>query len=155
MNKFQETSLFLLRLALGWVLFYAGWEKVTNPSWSAAGYLRAAKTFQGFYAWLATPGMIHTVNWLAEWGLVIIGAALILGIGVRLAGILGAIIMVLFYFPVLNGVYPDANSYLVDIHIVYALALLLIAALGAGKIWQLEGWFKKVFPKGAKAIGVR
>lgn len=155
MNRFEETSLFFLRLALGWVFLYAGWEKISNPAWSAAGYLNSAKTFHAFYVWLANPGMLGLVNFVAEWGLVVIGLALIFGLGVRLAGILGAILMLLFYFPILNGVYPDANSYIVDVHIVYALALLLIASLGAGKMWQLESWFKKAFPKGAKMIGIK
>ena len=155
MSRFEETSLFFLRLALGWVLLYAGWEKVITPGWSAAGYLNSAKTFHAFYAWLANSGMIQTVNFITEWGLVILGLALIFGIAVKLAGILGAILMLLFYFPVLNGVYPDANSYIVDVHIVYAFALLLIASLGAGKMWQLESWFKKAFPKGAKFLWIK
>lgn len=41
--------LFILRLAMGWVMFYTGITKVLNPNWSAAGYLQGAKTFAGFF----------------------------------------------------------------------------------------------------------
>lgn len=155
MNRFQETSLFFLRLALGWVFLYAGWEKVIDPKFSSVGYLRTAKTFHAFYAWLATPGMIHLVNVVVEWGMVVIGLALIFGLAVKLAGILGAAFMALFYFPALNGLYPNAFSLIVDEHVVYFFALLLIASLGAGRMWQLESWFKKAFPRGAKFIGIK
>lgn len=155
MTKSQNVSLFLLRIALGWLFFYAGITKIINPAWSAAGYLKGAKTFHGFYAWLSSPSTLPTVNFLNEWGLTIIGAALILGLGVRLAGILGAAMMLLYYFPILNGVHPDANSYIVDQHIVFATGFLVLSSFGAGKFWQLEGWFKKNFPKGAKMIGIK
>ena len=132
--------LFLLRIAMGWLLFYAGITKVLDPAWSAAGYLRGAKTFTGFYQWLAVPANIGWVNFLNEWGLTLIGASLILGIGVRLSGVLGAAIMALYYFPVLQFPRIPPHSYLVDEHVVYALALLLLAALRAGRAFGLEEW---------------
>lgn len=49
MTQFQKISLFLLRISIGWLMFYAGITKVLNPEWSAAGYLKGAKTFVVFY----------------------------------------------------------------------------------------------------------
>ncbi|MEK7133249.1 MAG: DoxX family membrane protein, partial [Patescibacteria group bacterium] len=89
MTKFQKLSLFFLRISLGWLMFYAGIAKILNPEWSAAGYLKSAKTFVGFYQWLASPGVLPIINFLNEWGLTILGVSLILGIGVRLSSILG------------------------------------------------------------------
>jgi len=155
MTRYQSVSLFLLRISLGWLLFYAGLVKIMDPKWSAAGYLKAAKTFSGFYTWLASPSMLPTVNFLNEWGLAIVGAALILGLGVRLAGVLGAAMMLLYYFPILQGAYPDPHSLVVDQHIVFAVGLLLLSSFGPGRFWQLEGWFKKTFPKGAKMAGIK
>ncbi|MDO8599546.1 MAG: DoxX family membrane protein, partial [bacterium] len=129
----------ILRIVLGWLFLYAGITKVLDPAWSAAGYLRGAKTFTGFYQWLASAPNIGWVNFLNEWGLVLLGISLILGIGVRLSGVLGAVLMLLYYFPVL--VFPRVGQgYLVDQHIIYALVLLSFAAMRAGRVFGLEEW---------------
>lgn len=141
MTQLQKISLFLLRISMGWLIFYAGITKVLNPEWSAAGYLKGAKTFVGFYQWLTSPGILPIVNFLNEWGLTLIGISLILGIGVRLSSIFGAALMLLFYFPVLNFPYPNPHSFLVDEHIIYALVLLLLAGFRTGRIWGLENRF--------------
>src|SRR3989338_4979846 len=39
MTTFQKFSLFLLRIAMGWLMFYAGITKILDPNWSAAEYL--------------------------------------------------------------------------------------------------------------------
>lgn len=129
----------LLRVVFGWFFFYAGITKVVNPDWTAQGYLMGAKTFTGLYQWLASPGMIGFTNFVNEWGLTLIGISLILGIGVRLSSILGAIMMLLYYFPVSTFPYV-ANGFIVDTHIIYATALILLATLRAGRYYGLENW---------------
>jgi thiosulfate dehydrogenase [quinone] large subunit len=140
MTPFQKITLFLLRLSLGWMMFYAGITKVLDPNWSAAGYLKGAKTFAGFYGWLASPGVLPVVNFVNEWGLTLLGVSLILGLGVRLSSILGAVLMLLYYVPIIDFPYPNPHSYIVDEHIIYAAALLLLAAFRAGRVWGLENW---------------
>lgn len=140
MGYAQKGALFLLRIALGWLFFYAGITKVLNPEWSAAGYLKGAKTFIGFYHQFMQPDVLPVVNFLNEWGLLALGIALLLGIFVRLASILGVALMLLYYFPVLTFPYIGRNAFLVDEHIVYALALLVLAACRAGRAWGLEPW---------------
>ena len=152
MSNFQKWSMFLLRITTGWFFFYAGITKILNPEWSAAKYLGAAKTFTGFYQWLASDGMIGFINFINEWGLLLIGVALILGIGVRLAGILGAILMVLYYFPVLDFPKAGDHGFLVDDHILWAAGLLTLASWQAGRVWGLESWCSNLpicakFPK--------
>lgn len=141
MTQFQKFSLFLLRITLGWIFFYAGITKVVDPTWSAAGYLQSAKTFAGFYQWLASPANIGLLNFVNEWGLTLLGVSLILGIAVRLSSILGSVLMLLYYFPILQFPYPDPHSYIVDEHIIYATALLALGSLKAGKVWGLENWY--------------
>lgn len=132
--------LFILRLAMGWVMFYAGITKVLNPDWSAAGYLKGAKTLTGFFQSLTDPGVLPTVNFLNEWGLTLLGVSLILGIGVRLSSILGAILMLLYYFPVLTFPMIGINSYIIDNHIIYASVLAYFASIRAGRFWGLDTW---------------
>ncbi len=139
MTQSQKISLFFLRLSFGWLFFYAGITKILNPNFSAAGYLNGAKTFSGFYQWLASPANIGWINFVNEWGLTLLGVSLILGIGVRLSSVLGAFLMLLYYFPVLT--FPTVgHGYIVDEHIIYGFALLFLAATRAGRIWGLENW---------------
>lgn len=140
MTKSQKITLFLLRLAMGWFMFYAGVTKLLNPQWSAAGYLQNAKTFTGFYQWLTQPNILPIINFVNEWGLTLLGVSLILGVFVRLSSTLGAVLMLLYYFPVLTFPYIKPHAYLVDEHIIYALVLLVLAALRAGRVWGLENW---------------
>lgn len=138
--EFSKFSIFPLRLAMGWMMFYAGITKILDPNWSAAGYLKGAKTFTAFYQWLAQSGTIPLVNFVNEWGLTLLGISLILGIGVRLSSVLGAVLMMLYYFPVLQFPHPNAHAFIVDEHIIYVLVLVFFAATRAGRSYGLEGW---------------
>ena len=138
----QKITLFLARVALGWLFFYAGITKVLNPNWSANGFLVGAKTFGAFYQSLTTPNIMPFINFINEWGLTLLGISLILGIFVRLSSIFGAVLMLLYYFPILQFPYPNANSYIVDEHIIYALILLFFAALRAGRIMGFDSVLK-------------
>lgn len=158
MTQFQKISLFLLRISLGWLFFWAGITKVLNPEWSAAGYLKGAKTFVGFYQWLTSPGILPIINFVNEWGLTLLGIALILGIFVRLSSVLGAVLMFLYYLPILQFPYPNPYSFLVDEHIIYIFALLMLVSAHAGRVWGLENWCSNLpicskFPKLRKWLG--
>ena len=150
MTQFQKISLFLLRISLGWLMFYAGITKVLDPSWSAAGYLAGAKTFAGFYNWLLQPNILPAVNLLNEWGLTLLGVSLILGLFVRLSSVLGMTLMFLYYLPILQFPYPNPHSYIVDEHIIYILVLLFFIASKAGRAFGLDGWLN---PQGSKPYG--
>lgn len=119
-------------------MFYAGITKVLSPQgFSAAGYLTGAKTFHGFYQALLQPSILPFINFVNEWGLTLLGVSLILGVFVRISAPLGALLMLLYYFPILDGLYPNAHSLIVDEHIIYAAALLVLAAYNAGSVWGL------------------
>lgn len=151
MGKYEKISLFLLRIAMGWMFLYAGLTKILNPEWSAAGYLGGAKAFISLFNWFASPANIGWINFVNEWGQILLGISLILGIGVRLSSILGAVLMMLYYLP-LGFPYPNAHAFIVDEHIVYTLVLLFFAAVRAGRVWGLENWCSNLpicskFPK--------
>ena len=139
LSKSEAKWLTAARLALGWLIFYAGITKILDPAWTAKGYLMGAKTFPGFYGWFASPENIGWINFVNEWGLTLVGASLILGLGVRLSSILGAALMVLYYFPVLE--FPEVeHGLIVDDHLIYAAALAFFAAARAGRYYGLDNW---------------
>lgn len=149
-NKVSKSKavLFLMRISMGWICLYAGLIKIFDPEWTSAGYLKGATTFSGIFAWLAKPGIINFVDFLNEWGLTLLGISLLLGICVRLSSILGAILMILYYFPVLNFPYVGEHGYILDDHVIYALIMVYLFVTNAGKFWGLDGqlqisWKKK------------
>ena len=152
MSRWQKIILAVLRFSLGWLMLYAGLEKIFDPMWSAAGYLNNAKTFTALFQWFARPDILPVINFINEWGLAFLGASLILGLFVRLSSILGAALMMLYYFPVLQFPYVSSHSFIVDEHIIYASILVFFAVVQAGKHYSLYSWCSNLpicskFPK--------
>lgn len=140
MHGRPKIFIFLLRVSLGWVFFYSGISKILDKTWSAKGFLLSAKTFPAFYHWFALPANLPWVDFLNAWGQLLIGAALILGIFVTLASLSAALLMALYYFPGLDFPYVGSGV-LIDEHIVFFIALLLLVRLRAGRIWGLGTFF--------------
>jgi len=143
MGMYRKVTLFLLRVATGWLFFYAGVTKILDPTWSAAGYLANAQTFPELFAWFVSSTNIAWVNFLNEWGLALIGLSLMLGIFVRWSALAGAALMVLYWLPVLSFPYAGEHSYIVDEHVIYLIALLVLAAFHAGRTWGIDAYLRK------------
>lgn len=143
MTKPQKTSLLLLRVSLGFLFFYAGIAKLMDPKWTSAGYLKGAKSLAGFYQWLAAPQNIVWVDFLNEWGLFLIGAALILGFATRIASVFAILLMALYYVPILDFPYAGAHAYIVDEHIVYIAGFIVLIAFHAGRYWGIDSMVER------------
>jgi thiosulfate dehydrogenase [quinone] large subunit len=77
------------------------------------------------------------VNVLFLTALAGIGLALLLGVGLRLAAISGAILMLSMWTV---AIWPENNP-VIDDHIIYALVLVVLAMTAAGNTWGLgERW---------------
>ena len=137
MTSPQKFFLFLLRVTVGWMFFYAGITKVLNPQWSAEGYLKGAKAFTWFFQILLDPGVLPIINFMNKWGLTLLGISLILGLFVRFSSLLGVLLMALYYIA-LGFPYPNPHSYIVDEHIIYISILLFFAAIKAGRVFGLD-----------------
>lgn len=150
MKKHQQNALLGLRLVLGWLFLYAGYSKIMNPEWSAIGFLEDAKTFGVIYDWFASASNIGWVNFLNQWGQILIGVGLITGTFTTLAAYAGVLMMVLYYFPGLEFPYLG-HSFIIDDHVIYAFGLLVLVYFRAGqymgldqrlaKKYKLKGWW--------------
>lgn len=151
MNTKQKLSFTLLRIALGWIFFYAGITSILNPKWTALAYLKGAQTLSFLYQWLALPQNITWVNLLNKFGLTLIGISMILGLFTRIGSIFGMLLMVLFYLPILKFPLVGTHSFLVDEHVIYFLIFFLMFAYDGGKVWGLDS----ILIKAAKKFGRR
>jgi len=143
--KYSETwigyALLALRLVMGWTLFYAGITKVLDPSWTAEGFLLNAipegNPFTGLWATLAND-WIWLIDPLNQWGLTLVGLALLLGAFVRWSAFWGAVMMLFYWAASL----PLAHGIVIDDHIVYAMLLFGLGAFGAGRILGLDEYLE-------------
>lgn len=139
----SKNVLFLLRVSLGWLFLYSGITKILNSSWSAASYIEGATTFPGLFEFFLRPDVLPIVNVLNSWGQAALGVSLILGVFVRWSAPLGALLMALYYLPVLNFPKVGGHSYIVDEHVIYALVLIVLAVSKAGRVWGLDRKLQK------------
>ncbi len=137
-----ELALALLRMAIGWHFLYEGWVKLLYPGWTSSGYLKSAGgPLAGLFHWLAADATrVRAIDLMNEWGLVLIGAGLILGVLIRPAAIGGAALLGLYYVaypPLFSPAAPGASegSYLiVNKNLVELLALVVVAVLPAASL---------------------
>ncbi len=145
----QVTWLVLLRVAIGWHFLYEGLVKVFNPAWSPFGYLMDSKGIFAplFYAMAANPTILKVIDYMNEWGLVLIGIGLVLGIFTRLAIWSGMLLLCFYYLshpPVvgLNYALPSEGSYfIVDKVMVELIALGVLSMFPTSHIIGLDKLF--------------
>jgi thiosulfate dehydrogenase (quinone) large subunit len=141
-----------IRLSLGWIFLWAfvdklfglGHETTSAQAWihggsPTFGFLKkgAEGPFADFYHGIAGATW---ANWLFMIGLAGIGTALLLGIFMRIAAASGALMLVLMWSVVL----PPANNLFMDDHIIYALVLVLLALMGAGRFVGFGGAWERL-----------
>ena len=150
-------ALAILRLATGFIFLWAfldktfglGFSTPTERAWinggtPSQGFLKGDAVtgpLKDFFAGIASPA----TDLLFMLGMIGIGTAVILGIGLRVSAVVGSLIMVLMYLaewpftPLTSSTNP-----LVDYHIIYALALIVVAAAHAGNTWGLGTWWQSL-----------
>ena len=148
-----------LRLALGWTFLWAfldktlglGYATSSENAWvnggsPTSGFLAYATAgpFSGFFQDFSGNTAVDVLFMLA---LLMLGVALVLGIGMKIAAISGSALMLLMW----SSRLPPENNPILDDHIVYLMALILLALIGSGqwlglgKWWLEQPWVKK-FP---------
>ena len=140
-----------LRIGMGWLLLWGfldkllglGFATASEDAWIAGGsptfgYLKFATSgpFAPLFQSLAGNPIM---DWLFMLGLLLIGLALILGIGVKIAGYSGALLMLLMW---LSHLLPEHNPVL-DEHIIYMIVLIGLARVGAGQWVGLGKWWSE------------
>ena len=136
-SKKQLFALVAMRVLIGWHFLYEGIVKLANPDWSSAGYLLNARWILGdmFRAMAASEALVNAFDFLNIWGLILIGAALMLGVITRIAGITGAVLLSFYYLanpPFIGtdfGIPQEGHYLFFNKTFVEIIALLLLMVL--------------------------
>lgn len=149
-------TLAAVRIAFGLTFLWAFFDKLLalgfstgkNPETGAVDYfgdgawINGASPTEGFLAFGAEGPFKEFYNsiagaawadWLFMLGLLGIGVALTLGIGIRLAAATGALLYVLMWTVAL----PPPNNPVLDDHILGALTLIVLGSTLSGDTWGL------------------
>ena len=144
----QLTFLTILRVLIGWHFLYEGLTKLINPDWSSFGFLMDSKwIFAGFFKALTyNQEVLHFIDFLNVWGLILIGLALILGILTRPAIISGIVLLGFYYLshPPLIGItyaVPMEGKYLwVNKNLIELFALAVLYVFPSERITGIDRW---------------
>ncbi|CAM5631695.1 DoxX family membrane protein [Streptomyces sp. NPDC091290] len=154
-----------LRLLTGFVFLWAFLDKTFGLGYatpSGRGWIDGGSPTRGFLGSVAV-GPLESVfhswagdawaDWLFMLGLLGVGAALVLGVGVRLAAVAGTVMMALMWMAewpparhLSDGSPSMSTNPFADYHVVYAVVLIALAAAGSGAVWGLgEAWARLPF----------
>ncbi|BCJ50667.1 membrane protein [Actinoplanes sp. NBRC 14428] len=156
LTKTAAKTLATLRIATGAVFLWAFLDKTFGLGYStptAKAWINGGSPTKGFLSHVEVgplQNMFHSMagtwwaNWLFMLGMLGVGLALILGIGLRISAISGTIIMAgmwLAEFPLAQttstGQPSGSTNPIFDYHLIYAIALIVAAASYAGHTWGL------------------
>ena len=143
-------ALAVLRLMFGFYFLWAfvdktfglGFATPAERAWinggsPTKGFLSGVEgPFAGFFNPIAGNGFIDVLFML---GLLGIGLALILGIGLRIAAVTGTIMYVLMWAAEL----PMVTNPILDDHLTGAVTLIVLALTAAGTTWGLGKWWAR------------
>jgi len=107
----------------------AAWVNGGSPT---EGFLKfgADGPFKGFYNSIAGSAWADTLFML---GLLAIGLALVLGIGMRIATAAGALLYLMMWTVAL----PPENNPVLDDHVLGAISMIVLLGFHAGNVWGL------------------
>jgi thiosulfate dehydrogenase [quinone] large subunit len=153
----------IARVVVGFEFLWAFLDKTFGLGYAtpaARAWINGGSPTKGFLSRVAVgpfESTFHAIagaawaDWLFMLGLLGIGIALILGIGLRAAAVSGTVMMVLMWaaeWPLDTlasaGEPSMSTNPIVDYHIIYALALIALALTYAGHTWGLGRLWAKL-----------
>lgn len=146
----------ITRITLGFVFLWAFLDKTFGLGYSTASkdaWINGGSPTAGFLGHLdAGPlrGMfgswagLGVIDWLFMVGMLGVGIAMILGIGLRVSAVAGSLLMLgmwLAEWPLAkvgaSGAPTMSTNPLIDYHVIFALVLIVCAVAYAGRTWGL------------------
>ncbi len=135
-NVYAAAVLTIFRVYLGWQFLHAGWEKLTGAEkFDASGFLKGAAAkatgahpaVQGWWAGFLNHFAIPNAgffSFMVQWGEILVGAAMILGLLTTFAALMGATMNFAFLF---------SGSTSTNVQMIFLAIFVLVAGANAGK----------------------
>ncbi|MEY9913246.1 thiosulfate dehydrogenase [quinone] large subunit [Catenulispora sp. MAP12-49] len=159
----KEASIAALRIGVGFIFLWAFLDKTFGLHYSTSSknaWIHGGSPTKGFLSHVAVgpfQSAFHSmagngfVDWAFMLGLLGVGGALILGVGLRVAAVSGVALVAMMWF----AVYPPAQhtaagaatssvNPFVDDHVLEALALIAVAAFGTASRLGLGAWWSRL-----------
>ena len=148
----------VLRLATGFIFLWAFLDKTFGLGYATPperAWINGGTPSQGFLTGDAVQGPLKpffasiaspATDVLFMIAMLAIGAAVMLGIGLRVSAVAGTVVLLLMYLAEWPASFnAGSTNPIVNYHVIYALSLIVVAVLssgdtwGAGKTWKRTG----------------
>lgn len=138
-SPYEKGLLFYLRMTMAWTFLYAASHQVFVPDFSVVGFLAHTKTWHSVFVVFTTPTMAPITTFLVEYGHLLIGLSLLVGLMVRVSAAFGVMLMIVYWFAHMDWPFiGDTNNFVVDYHLVYAGVLVYLVVRKAGHVFGLD-----------------
>jgi thiosulfate dehydrogenase (quinone) large subunit len=151
-SAWQVFALTSLRILIGWHFLYEGLVKLYTPGWTAKAYLLGSVgPFSILFKGMAhSESVIHIVDILNEWGLVLIGLSLFIGLLSRPCKLLGMALLMLYYlaYPPFAGLdiitHVEGSYWIVNKNLIEMAALFVLYLFPSSHITGLDRIINKL-----------
>ncbi|GAA2004706.1 hypothetical protein [Catenulispora subtropica] len=159
----REAAVAGLRIGTGFIFLWAFLDKTFGLHYSTQSknaWIHGGSPTKGFLSHVSVgpfQSAFHSmagngfVDWLFMLGLLGIGAAMVSGVGLRIAAVSGILLVAMMWFAVYppaqhtaTGAATASNNPFVDDHVLEALALTAAAVFGTGSRLGLGAWWAKL-----------
>jgi thiosulfate dehydrogenase [quinone] large subunit len=159
----REVSIAGLRIGVGFAFLWAFLDKTFGLHYTArskGAWIHGGSPTKGFLSHVSVgpfQSAFHSmagngfVDWLFMLGLLGIGAAMVFGVGLRIAAACGVVLLAMMWFAVFppaqhtaTGAASGSNNPFVDDHVMDALALTVAAVFGTGSRLGLGAWWARL-----------
>ena len=148
-SNLQIFGLTFLRVLIGWHFLYEGMTKLYTPGWTAKSYLLGsvgplAPMFRGM---ANNETVIYLVDFLNEWGLVLIGLSLFIGLLSKPSKILGILLLSFYYlaYPPFAGLgintHVEGSYWIVNKNLIEMASLFVLYLFPSSHISGIDRYF--------------
>lgn len=131
----------LLRLAMAWILLWAGFDKLIG-GFSADGFLKFATSGHLHSFWVdlgESQTAVGIINPLVVIGQILMGFALLFGIATRFTLFWAGAMMFLFYL----AQFPPEHDLFLDYYLVYIMVYAMLGAIGSGRVLGADRYIEQ------------
>ncbi|MDR1938229.1 MAG: DoxX family membrane protein [Tannerellaceae bacterium] len=154
-SRRQLIALTLLRILVGWHFLYEGLIKLYTPEWSAKEYLQGSVGICApfFRSLTETESLMHWVNALNVWGLILVGAGLFAGLFSKPCKLAAMLLLALYYlaYPPFaafgSHIHAEGSYWIINKNLIELVALIVLYLFPSSSITGLDRFINPFIDK--------